>query len=71
MTGTAGTGLTVKGFAVVVTILGATVVVVMVVTILGATVVVGATGLTILGATGFTILGATGFAVFAGAKLYP
>ena len=68
MTGTAGTGLTVKGFAVVVTILGATVVVV---TILGATVVVGATGLTILGATGFTILGATGFAVFAGAKLYP
>ena len=56
MTGTAGTGLTVKGFAVVVTILGATVVVV---TILGATVVVGATG--------FTILGATGFAVFAGA----
>ena len=68
MTGTAGTGLTVKGFAVVVTILGAAVVVV---TILGATVVVGATGLTILGATGFTILGATGFAVFAGAKLYP
>ena len=68
MTGTAGTGLTVKGFAVVVTILGATVVVV---TILGATVVVGATGLTILGATGFTILGATGFEVFAGAKLYP
>ena len=60
MTGTAGTGLTVKGFAVVVTILGAAVVVV---TILGATVVVGATGLTILGATGFTILGA----VFAGA----
>ena len=56
MTGTAGTGLTVKGFAVVVTILGATVVVV---TILGATVVVGATG--------FTILGATGFVVFAGA----
>ena len=56
MTGTAGTGLTVKGFAVVVTILGAAVVVV---TILGATVVVGATG--------FTILGATGFAVFAGA----
>ena len=68
MTGTAGTGLTVKGFAVVVTILGAAVVMV---TILGATVVVGATGLTILGATGFTILGATGFAVFAGAKLYP
>ena len=68
MTGTAGTGLTVKGFAVVVTILGAAVVVV---TILGATVVVGATGLTILGATGFTILGATGFEVFAGAKLYP
>ena len=60
MTGTAGMGLTVKGFAVVVTILGAAVVVV---TILGATVVVGATGLTILGATGFTILGA----VFAGA----
>ena len=56
MTGTAGTGLTVKGFAVVVTILGAAVVVV---TILGAAVVVGATG--------FTILGATGFAVFAGA----
>ena len=68
MTGTAGTGLTVKGFAVVVTILGAAVVVV---TILGAAVVVGATGLTILGATGFTILGATGFEVFAGAKLYP
>ena len=68
MTGTAGTGLTVKGFAVVVTILGAAVVVV---TILGAAVVVGATGFTILGATGFTILGATGFAVFAGAKLYP
>ena len=52
MTGTAGTGLTVKGFAVV--------------TILGATVVVGATGLTILGAT-VGLGAAVGFSVLAGA----